>query len=551
MNIQLVSLELDFDKDYDPIFFPLGLSCIAPILIECGLNVTFFDLNKTIHLEKRVYNDFLEDLAEDLLNSELDYMGFYTRSDLLPRVLLCAEKVKNKCPNIQIILGGPGTFSVESEILENFPFIDIIVMGEGELTMKELFCSGKLSDDLSLINGIAYKKNKKVIINPERELVEDLDSLPYPIRFTEIDKAYIQNNVPIGIEAGRGCPYDCSFCSTSPFWKRKYRVKSPKRLLDEVEILYNKGYTYFTFIHDNLLVSEKYVLELADEFRKRQFKISWLCSARIDNINELIVSSVKECGCDSIYFGVETGSSRMQKIMGKNIKIEDIDNVLAICDKYKIKSTKSFIVGFEEETLNDINDTLYVAIKTANCKWNGLVQLHYLMPTPGTRVAANRRNRLILDQRQISGISYKRGSKYFDEKETLLIGRFQSIFLNFYKIECTLPVDLYDVSFCFAHWLYYYPKTMQILCIEHKRTPLDLYDKIRKNCSDCGQCVENAITSTIGGNGICTNPLLYLSDIELSAMDKFVINYEMIRRNKLVEVEINNYNIFYEEEILL
>lgn len=551
MNIALVSLELDFDNEYDPIFFPLGLSCIAPILIECGLKVTFFDLNKIVHTKENTYQNFLNDLSDDLLKSQPDYIGFYTRSDLLPRVLLCAEEIKHKNPDVKIILGGPGTFSVELDVLESFPFIDLIVIGEGELTMKELFFHGKLSDNLHLINGIAYNENDKVIITPDRELINDLDSLPYPIRFMELDKALIQNKIPIGIEAGRGCPYECSFCSTSPFWKRKYRVKSPKRLLDEVEILYNRGYTYFTFIHDNLLVSEKYVLELADEFRKRQLNISWLCSARIDNINETIISSVKESGCESIYFGIETGSSKMQKVMGKNIKIEDIDNVLAICDKYKIKSTKSFIVGFEEETLNDINDTLYVAIKTANCRWNGLVQLHYLMPTPGTQVAAKRKNKLILDQKQISGVSYKRGSKYFDEKESLLIAKYQNIFLNFYKIECTLPIDLYDISYCFAHWIYYYPKTLYILCIEHKIAPIDLFIRISKNCSDCGHCVDRAISSTIGGDGICTNPLLSISDIALSPMDNFIINYEMNRRNELVKVETDNYVDFYKEENLL
>lgn len=158
-----------------------------------------------------------------------------------------------------IIFGGPHAGFVDKETLESFDFIDVIVRGEGEHTLLELLDAFQAKKPFDRIKGITYRSEADIIRTPARDVIDHLDELPLPsYHLIENVDYYYENEAErfIEIEAGRGCPFLCKFCSTSVFFSRKYRVKSPEKLIAEMKWLKkNWGITLFGLIHDNLTVN--------------------------------------------------------------------------------------------------------------------------------------------------------------------------------------------------------------------------------------------------------------------------------------------------------
>lgn len=530
MKILFVSLDVDNHDEYSSNYFPLGLSILAEVTKSMGIHAELFDINLYLK-EKRKSKNVLEEIVEEFIEINPDIIGYFTRCDILPRVIKSAEIVKKKMKKVKIFLGGSGVYGNERDILLNFKFIDLIILGEGEKTIRRIL-SGNL---LKEIPGIAFREQGNVVVNRDVELINDLDIIPIPKRRGEIRKTDL-----FQIEAGRGCPYNCSFCSTSIFWKRKYRVRTPKRLLDEIEdLLKYYGNIKFTFLHDNLAVSQEYVEELVAEIKKRELHFSWGCCARIDNINERIIQLLKSAGCTHIYFGIETGSERMQKIIGKNIHLNTIYENMELCNKYGIDTTQSYVLGFPEESIEDIDLTLELAIKLANYTSSKMVQLSYLQPTPGTKVTIENFDKLFLDNSQIL-LLLKRNEEFIPglELDLSLIKKYPSIFSSFYKIQLEHSFDLYKCIFCFSHLLVYYKKTLSIVCDKYGIKPLEFYSYIEKNCRDY-KCHLSAIDATMGGKGICRFMGEAIEQIipNITTVEKYIVNFEMEKRNCSIKME--------------
>lgn len=547
MKLKLVSLCIDNFDYYSPTCFPLGLLNISKILKNQKVEVELFDLNKFI-LENEVdHNNLITYVTIELVKTLPDYIGFYTRMDILPKVLVCAKKIKKLLPNTIILLGGPGVYSIEREIMNNMPFIDLIVCGEGEKIIENLFKGGKLNTRLQDIKGIVFKQNNNVIMTEKNDPINNLDLLPIP----EIVKTKIEEKeIFVPIEAGRGCPYCCNFCSTSLYWNRKYRVKSPKRLVEEIKYIINEYNCYkFTFIHDNLTVSENYIESLSKELKQNNLNIEWNCSARIDSMNENIIKLLKESGCNSIFFGIESGSEKIQKIIGKNIDLNTIIRNLELCDKYKMKTVKSFIIGFREELKEDINLTLELAIKVSNFSYNERVQINYLLPIVGTAIVKKNINELNINYRRILLLHDKRNEKLITKEEKEFISLYPKIFSSYYTLSSNIDLDSYQIAFCFSHLLAFYNKTLNIICGRYGFRPIDLFEYIVKNCDDCNSCAKNALLSTLGGKGVCSyfNKFIYEIMPNITNIEKYIIDYETLKRNEFVKEKIDkltkNYTI--------
>lgn len=529
MKLLFVSLDIEGSNIYDPNYFPLGLLILSKITSQLGLEVELLDINEL--LTKNTYRSGIELVVDKIISINPDYIGFYSRSDLLPRVILVADLVKKSIPETKILVGGPGVFGIEEYIFAYYDFIDLIICGEGEVTIYELFKSGMLSKKLDKIEGIAFKSGNRFVKTNTRKLLDNLDRVPFPERLgcPALPKDYIP------VEAGRGCPYNCSFCSTSIFWHRKYRVKSPEVLVDEVYLLMKQyDFKRFTFLHDNLTVSKEYIENLSKEILRREMKFQWGCCARIDNVDEKIISVMKESGCEHIYFGIETGSPKIQKSIGKNINMELIHNNLKLCDKYNMDFTISFVLGFPEEEISDINETLNLAIELSAFNSCNMIQLNYLQPTPITKITAENQDKLYIDDEQIMLSLNRRGlSKSDIERELELVRSHKELFSSYYKIRIKHKFDLYKAVFCFSHMLVYYRKTIQIICIEYKILPLDFFDFVMTHCDDCGNCSLDACDSTYGGNGICSKFDIYIEQLipEITNFQKFIVKYETQKRN--------------------
>ncbi|MDD7795194.1 B12-binding domain-containing radical SAM protein [Clostridium sp. 'White wine YQ'] len=375
--------------------FSNGLFSLATILKRDGYNVQIIDFDYLITIGKvRNSGDFKKDTTEMLkyiIETNPDIVGFYTMCSSYYLTLEIAKELKNFDCNIKVMLGGPQATMTAVETLQTYNWIDVIGLGEGEKTItnivKTLFSNKQFSNE----NGIAYVGiDGKVVVN-KMDLIENLDELPlidYSFLEGEIDKA-------ISLDVGRGCPFSCKYCSTKMFWKRRFRLKSTNRIIDEM--IYHKkifGIDNFIFQHDLFTANKKMLIEFCDKVIDLGLKFQWTCSSRVDTLDEESIAKMKKAGCRSIFLGIESGSEKIQKVINKNLKIDKVYEVVRLLKKYNIIVRASFMYGFPEETLEDIELTLKLIFDLRMMQVED-TQLHLFTVLPGTEYYNQLKERLI------------------------------------------------------------------------------------------------------------------------------------------------------------
>jgi anaerobic magnesium-protoporphyrin IX monomethyl ester cyclase len=273
---------------------------------------------------------------------------------------LVAKISKDINSNITIIVGADHPTIFPEEVLKN-PDINYVVRGEGEITIKELI--SHLEDErrlpLDTIKGISYKKNGKIVHNPDRDLISDINSLPFPA-------IYLLNNLetyrPIDlgvILASRGCPYKCSFCGVSSIWTRRIRYRSLRNVFIEMKGLNaNYGTDYFSFRDASFTLSRRRTILLCEKIIRENFRIQWECLTRADLIDEEVVTLMKKSGCTTIRIGIESGSEEILKDMNKSIDLDRVRSVAKLLNKYNFNWSAYFLFGTPRETRETISTTL-------------------------------------------------------------------------------------------------------------------------------------------------------------------------------------------------
>ena len=336
-------------------------------------------------------------LAQTVLETVPDVVGLTSLGCNFVCTLKVAKYVKEMAPELPIFLGGPHATILCKEILHRFDCFDVIVRGEGERSFP-LALNALGTTALRDVDGIAYRSEGEIVLTGEGHIIEDLDELPsadyshYPI-----DELGLQT---LRVEAGRGCPFHCTFCSTADFFGRLYRLKSPQKLRDEMlELRSRYRINDFTLQHDLFTVNKKKIYAFCDAIRDDGF--TWSCSARVDCVDTHLLTEMVRAGCRSIYYGIETGSKKMQEITKKRLNLDLVEPVLETTLSLGVSAVASFITGYPEETHEDQNETLRrlgrcVAL-AAEAKDLLMVQLHLLTPEPGTELLRQYSGRLLYD----------------------------------------------------------------------------------------------------------------------------------------------------------
>jgi len=299
---------------------PIGLLSLATILKEKDYDVEILDLNylfldKIINYDKDPMQNF-ETMAWYITGKNPDVVGFTTTCSSFHNILFLSRLIKNINNKIKIILGGPQSSTIAEKILQNYDWIDLICTGEGENKILDIV-KGLQDNDLTSVAGIVYRNNHRILRNPERDLIKDLDSLPL-LNYNLIPYPH---KWEIAMEISRGCPYNCIFCSSSDFWKHKFRRKSVERICKE--ILSAKNYSrkkqiHIVFTDDNFTTDYKFTMKLCKELQK--FDIKWNCDARLDTLDEKLIKEMALAGCKIILIGLESASPRIQKYINKNLE---------------------------------------------------------------------------------------------------------------------------------------------------------------------------------------------------------------------------------------
>lgn len=340
------------------------------------------------------FDSFLQDTLKLVAQQAPKIVSFYTRCDVYHIVIRMAQYIKKNHPDCYIVFGGPQSDITARETMEQISWVDYVCRGEGENTVYPFFASLLKGEPNHSVPGLAYRDGDQVQLNPKPEMIADLDALPVMDYSLLKLKGELKEKKAFRIDVGRGCPFACTFCSTKSFWGRKYRVKSPERIVYEMQDIYDKyGATRFAFAHDMFTLNRQKVAETCRLMKNLTFDVQWGCSARLDCIDPELIDIMADSGMYSIYMGIETGSPRMQQLINKKLNLDRAVELAAYMKKKDIKCIASFIFGFPEETEEDLSQTMALMAKLVNLR-SVDVQTHLCAFLAGTELTERYKGQL-------------------------------------------------------------------------------------------------------------------------------------------------------------
>lgn len=341
---------------------PLGLLYIISVLRQHFPGQFEIDL-----VEQALYNLSFEQIRERIKKFNPDLVGFSCLSveaNITYKIARIAKEINSKCITI---LGGPHAMFFYDYALKEFS-IDLVVIGEGETTFLELIQKLQKDEPIDNVKGIAFKKEDKIILTPPRELIENLDNLPFPawdmINFKQYSKVPTMNvyysAIPVAvIFTSRGCPFHCAYCHK--IFGKRFRPRSPENVIAEIELLTQKyGVKEIHIIDDifNLdLARAKRICDLIIE-KGIKVKIAFPNALRGDIIDRELIHKLKQAGCYSLAYAVETASPRIQKLINKNLNLEKVRQAINWTFEEKINTYGYFMLGFPGETREEIEKTI-------------------------------------------------------------------------------------------------------------------------------------------------------------------------------------------------
>jgi len=386
MKILLVNpRSANFSESFGLVFPPIGLLYVAAAAEKAGFAVGLEDFfvsgNKPSHFNFRGY----------------DVVGITSDTRRFPGALEIAKRAKQQ--GCTVVMGGPHPAFVDEDVLIG-GYADFVVKGEGEITFPELLDTVRRGDDLCHVKGISYLVRGNVMRTAPRELVEDLDSLPFPARHLVDINAYKRFGVKYGgrrsiavLSTSRGCPNECDFCVTPQMYGRRWRARTPESVVSEIEhVYYDYGYRAIAFTDDNFTVSPKRVREICRLIIEKNLDIWWWSLSTTSTLlsNEDMVSLMAKAGAKTVYIGVESPDPEALKELNKNTKANAPSKAVALLKRNNLEIFASYILG----GINDDIGAILRTIKFARSLDTAVAQFSILTPYPGTALFNKLKDRL-------------------------------------------------------------------------------------------------------------------------------------------------------------
>ncbi len=373
----------------------MGLMYLAAVLREAGEGVEIIDAD-LLELD-------VEEAAKEVCSRHPSIVGVTATTPTVKNALKVISSVRDKDRGVVTVVGGVHSTFMPEETLQSCEALDIVVIGEGEQTLLELtrtlkgFQWGEKRDSaakefaerVSKVNGIAYRdpSNPKLIrYTPPRAFIDNLDVIPLPARDLVPFEHYkvLGKDASIGaIITSRGCPYGCTYCSSSRIGGLKFRARSVDNVLLEIqELHYKYRLRHIEIIDDIFTLNQRRAFEFAQKLKNLRLDVEWHASSRVNTISRDLLRSLFSAGLKTLYFGVESGSQRILDLMKKKIRLEQIREAFRVTREEGIKPFGSFILGYPTETLDEMKQTIKFASEI-NTEY---AQFCVLTPYPGTPV---------------------------------------------------------------------------------------------------------------------------------------------------------------------
>ncbi|MEW6620525.1 MAG: radical SAM protein [bacterium] len=330
-------------KEINSNFPPLGLASIAGHIRSKGYSVRIIDCN-VVSPSVESFNSYFQENIKDKIRS-IRIIGLTAMTCTIKKAYKIAEICKKHYPEAKIIFGGVHASFVTEEVISK-DFVDIVVIGEGEITLEEILSNMNLEE----IKGIVFKRDNKVIKTPERERIVNLDSMAMPaydllpiLKYRPAKGSY--KRLPaMSMMTSRGCPGRCTFCNKT--LGSKLISKSAVTIFNEIRYLINNyGIKQILFYDDTFTVFKKNIINLCDLLIKNKKVISWTCFARVDCIDFEMLKKMKKAGCHQIMYGVESIDENVLKNVNKKINPNQVINAVKWTKKAKIECRLAFMVG--------------------------------------------------------------------------------------------------------------------------------------------------------------------------------------------------------------
>lgn len=361
------------------VFQPIGLTYIAAYLRSKNVEVNIYDSQVET-----------ESIQSVIRNYKPGIIGITSVTFLVHSTIELSKLIKKEFPDVTIIVGGIHPTIRPLDFLDE-KTIDYVAVGEGEETMHEFVDSIMNARDPVLVPGIMCIRSGQIVAGHQREMVKNLDTLPPPA-FDDLPmhKYRTSPDTRTGSRVGviltsRGCPFNCIFCANKLLTKGTYRVHSVERVCLEVERLIERfGVTQLFVQDDNFSVNKNRAKDICREFIRRGYhtKVSWWAEARVDCVDEELLSLMKDAGCKIISYGLESGNQRLLDLIDKNITLDLVKKTVAMTQRVGINIRASFILGLPTETRSESLQTIRFAGQL------GISQVRFALatPFPGTRL---------------------------------------------------------------------------------------------------------------------------------------------------------------------
>ncbi len=369
-------------KKVGPRSEPMSLVYIASTLNHYGHNASILDCESE--------GLSLQDVEQHLKEGNFEMVGIAMLTVMYTQTLELAKLVKRINPNTNVVVGGPHPSTNAMQIIKEVPEIDIAVIGEAEFTFMDLVRAVEDKKSFADIKGIAYRNEKgEAVMTPEREMIQDLDSIPIPDRsllrmhLYRPSVSYYKKLPAYIVLTSRGCPYRCTFCSK--VFEKTYRYNSPERVIAEMkDLVENFGAKEIVFRDDTFTMKRSWTEEVCKKIIDEGLheKIRWSCMTRVNLVTLDLLKLMKKAGCWGIHFGVESGNQRLLDLMKKDVTVEQIRNAFKWTREAGIETRAFMMIGLPTETREESLETIEFA-KSLDPDW---AQFTICTPYPGTEM---------------------------------------------------------------------------------------------------------------------------------------------------------------------
>lgn len=332
---------------------PIGLLSIAAYMEEAGREVYVYDSHGPYAAEE------IQGDAETILSYRPDIVGITSTTSTFSNAYALAQEIKVKSPDTLVAAGGVHVTSTGESILSNYPLIDYVCMHEGEKTMADI-ASGLKPEEIPGI--IRRSDENRIIANPPREYIPNLDELPFPAyhklqgfpgKYTLPVFNYCDHPVA-SILTSRGCPFKCTFCDRSVFGNR-FRANSPEYVYNHMLML-RKGYgvKHISIYDDLFTVNRKRITDICEKLIKNPIGVRFNCLVRVGNADSELLRMLKRAGCYMVSLGIETGDPELINEHKPGVSLEGVRKSVNMIKSHGLRVKGLFIMGLPGETRESV-----------------------------------------------------------------------------------------------------------------------------------------------------------------------------------------------------